>query len=158
VGYSIVRIASPVFYALGHNRIPVAISVATVLVNAALNITLVRVLGYQGLALGTSLAAIFNAGCLLVFLRRRLQGIDGWRIGGSLIRIVVASGVMGIATAAADALGQQWMPGTGLLPQLGRVAMALTAALVVLAAAAHLLGIREFRQGVAAVTRRLGRT
>jgi putative peptidoglycan lipid II flippase len=97
VGYSIVRIASPVFYALGHNRMPVAISVATVLVNAALNITLVRVLGYQGLALGTSLAAIFNAGCLLIFLRRRLQGIGGWRIGGSFIRIVVASGVMGIA-------------------------------------------------------------
>jgi hypothetical protein len=49
------------------------------------------------------------------------------------------------------------MPGNGLMPQLGRLAMTLTAALGVLAAAAHILRIREFRQGLAAVTRRLGR-
>ena len=38
VGYSIVRITSPVFYALGHNRTPVAVSVVAILVNAALNL------------------------------------------------------------------------------------------------------------------------
>ena len=37
VGYSVVRIASPMFYALGRNRTPVIVSVVTVLVNAALN-------------------------------------------------------------------------------------------------------------------------
>ena len=45
VGYSVVRIASPAFYALGQNRTPVIVSIVTVLVNAALNIALVRVLG-----------------------------------------------------------------------------------------------------------------
>ena len=40
--------------ALGKNRIPVVVSVVTVLVNAALNYWLVHVMGYRGLALGTS--------------------------------------------------------------------------------------------------------
>ena len=70
VGYSVVRIASPTFYALGQNRTPVVVSVITVLVNAALNIALVRVMGYRGLALGTSIAALFNATLLFVLLRR----------------------------------------------------------------------------------------
>ena len=61
LGYSIVRIASPTFYALGDSRTPVQISIASVAVNAVLNVVLVRVLGYRGLALGTSIAALVNA-------------------------------------------------------------------------------------------------
>ncbi len=80
VGYSVVRIASPVFYALGENRTPVKVSVATVAVNAALNIVLVRFIGYRGLALGTSVAALFNAALLMFLLRRRLGGLDGRRV------------------------------------------------------------------------------
>ena len=38
---------------------------------------LVRVMGYRGLALGTALAAMFNAGALLWLLRGRLGGLDG---------------------------------------------------------------------------------
>ena len=61
VGYSIVRIVSPAFYALRRSRIPVVASITSVVVNVALNVVLVRVMGYAGLALGTSLAAIVNA-------------------------------------------------------------------------------------------------
>ena len=62
IGYSAVKIASPTFYSLRDSRTPVIVSVLTVAINLVLNITLVRVLGYRGLALGTALAAIFNAG------------------------------------------------------------------------------------------------
>ena len=58
------------------------VSGATVLANALLNIALVRVMGYRGLALGTSIAALFNAALLMVFLRRRLDGIEGGRVAG----------------------------------------------------------------------------
>ena len=42
IGYSIVRIISPTFYAVGRSRIPVMVSAGSVLVNIALNVTLVR--------------------------------------------------------------------------------------------------------------------
>ena len=103
LGYSVVRIASPAFYAFGESRTPVTISFVTVLANAALNFALVNVMGYRGLALGTSIAALLNAGLLLVMLRRRLGGIEGGAIAGALARIAVAAALMGAAAAGADA-------------------------------------------------------
>jgi putative peptidoglycan lipid II flippase len=155
VGYSVVRIASPVFYALGQNRTPVLVSVATVLLNAALNIALVRAMGYRGLALGTSIAALFNATLLLVLLRRRLDGIDGERVAGAFARIAAASALMAAAALAVDAAAARWLPGDALFLQIVRLALAIGGAMAVLAAAAHALHIREFREGLAMVTRKL---
>ena len=157
VGYSVVRIASPVFYALGENRTPVFVSIVTVLVNAALNLALVRGMGYRGLALGTSIAALFNAMVLLVLLRRRLDGIDGGRVADAFLRIVVASVFMAGAAIAAEAAGTRWLPGEALLPQVVRLGLTIGVALAVLAATAHVLHIREFRQGLAMVARRIRR-
>jgi putative peptidoglycan lipid II flippase len=158
VGYSVVRIASPVFYALGQNRTPVMISVATVLANALLNVALVRAMGYQGLALGTSIAALFNAVLLMFFLRRRLAGIDGGRVAGSLVRIVIASAVMGAAAVGANIVAVIWLPGTGLMVQIIRLAATIALAIGVLSVAAYVLRIREFHDGMALVTRRLRMT
>jgi putative peptidoglycan lipid II flippase len=158
VGYSVVRIASPVFYALQQNRTPVIVSVVTVLVNAALNLALVRVMGYRGLALGTSIAALFSAAVLIVLLRRSLDGIEGSRIAGSFARIAVASAVMGVAAVFVDNATAVWLPGDALWVQIGRLAAAIGVSLAVLAAAAHLLHIREFREGVAILARRFRRT
>ena len=154
-GYSIVRIISPVFYALGQNRTPVKVSMATVLVNALLNIALVRVLGYVGLALGTSIAALFNATLLMFFLGRRLDGIEGARVAGSLVRIVIASVAMGAAAVGVDRAATGLMPGTSLLLQISRLSLTITAAVGILAAAAYVLRIREFHEGMTLVTRRL---
>jgi putative peptidoglycan lipid II flippase len=158
VGYSVVRIASPMFYALGRNRIPVIVSVATVLVNAALNYWLVHVMGYRGLALGTSIAAVFNAGTLLFMLRAQLDGLNGGRLFSSLSRITVASAVMGAAAYGADRTLESWIPGTGEALQIVRLAIAIGFSLAVLAGSAWLLRIREFNQGFALVTRRLRRS
>ncbi len=48
LGYSVVRIASPAFYALGQSRVPVAVSFIAVLANAALNVWLVQVMDTAG--------------------------------------------------------------------------------------------------------------
>ena len=158
VGYSIVRIASPVFYALGQNRTPVIVSGITVLANALLNVALVRVMGYRGLALGTSIAALFNATLLMVFLRRRLDGIEGGRVAASLVRILIASAVMGAAALGVERAAAVWMPGTGLLVQIIRLSATIATATGVLAAAAHALRIPEFQEGIALVTRRFRMT
>ena len=155
VGYSVVRIVAPTFYALGQNRIPVVVSIATMLVNAGLNIILVRTVGVRGLALGTSIAAVFNGALLLYLLRRHLGGIEGGRMAASMSRIVIASVLMAVAAAAADAWLPALIPGPGLLPQLVRLSLDIVSALAVLAGAAHLLRIPEFQRGAALVTQGL---
>jgi putative peptidoglycan lipid II flippase len=157
VGYSVVRIASPTFYALGWNRTPVIVSMVTVLLNAGLNIMLVRVLGFRGLALGTSIAAFFNAIALFVLLRHRLGGLDEKRLASSFARIVVASLAMGLAAMAVDRALGSWLPGAALLMQVVRLAATIGAALVVLAGASWLLRLREFTEAAALVSRRFRR-
>jgi putative peptidoglycan lipid II flippase len=157
LAYSVVRIVSPVFYALGRNRTPVVVSIVTVLINAGLNITLVRVLGYRGLALGTSIAALFNATVLLTLLRGHLGGLQEGRLASSFARVAAASAVMGMAASAADGALASVLPGGGVVLQIVRLASTIGIALVVLAVASWLLRIKEFTDAVSLVSNRLRR-
>ena len=156
LGYSIVRIASPTFYALGDSRTPVQVSVAAVLFNAVLNVILARLFGYRGLALGTSVAALFNAAGLLWLLRRRLNGLDDRRILSSFSRIAIASLAMAAAAIIVERPLAQWIGGDAFLSQAFRLTLTIVFALLVLAAAAHVLRIREFRDAIALVWNRGG--
>jgi len=157
LGYSVVRIASPAFYALGQSRVPVVISFIAVLANAALNYVLVQVMGYRGLALGTSIAALLNAVLLLVMLSRRLGGIEGRAIAGALVRIAIAAAVMGAAAVVVHGFLVTQMPGERLAAQIVRMGATIGIALAVLGSAAHLLRVPQFTEGVALVARRLRR-
>lgn len=155
VGYSAVKIATPTFYALRDSRTPVVVSVASVVMNLVLNLTLVRVMGYRGLALGTSLAALFNASLLLLLLNRRLGGLDGARIAAAFTKIVVASLAMGIAAYAVSEGISQLLPGAGLIARLVRVLGAIGAGVAVLGIVARLLRIQEFDDAIRRVGARL---
>jgi putative peptidoglycan lipid II flippase len=157
VGYSVVRIVSPVFYALGANRTPVAVSVCTVLLNATLSVVLVRTrLGLFGLPLATSIAALFNATVLMVLLRGRLRRLEGRRLAGTVLRIVLATGLMGAAAWAVNRGLEGHL--TGSFPgEVVTLTAAIAAGLCVLAASAYALHVREFRLALDAVLRRVRR-
>jgi putative peptidoglycan lipid II flippase len=157
LGYSVVRIVSPVFYALGRSRTPVMISAGSVVANVALNLALVRVMGYRGLALGTSLTALLNAAAQILLIRREIGGIDGRTIAGSFGRVAVASALMGVATAAANWLLPAWLPGDALPLQALRLAWSIGLGLLVLFATAWALRIPELAEVRALVMRRIGR-
>jgi putative peptidoglycan lipid II flippase len=158
LGYSAVKIATPSFYALRDARTPVLVSILAVGTNLVLNITLVQVFGYLGLALGTALAALVNAAVLLVMLRRRLGGLDERRIAVALAKIVVASAVMGFAAwSVEDALATA-LPGSWWVLRAIRVFSAIGVSLVVLAGAARALRIREFDEASRRVLQRLRRS
>jgi putative peptidoglycan lipid II flippase len=144
IGYSAVKIVTPSFYAFRDARTPVMVSMAVVLLNLGLNLALVRVLGYRGLALGTALAALANAAILLWLMRARLGGIDGRRLATALGKISIASLAMGLAAWGAERWLQQIVPGTHWAPRGIRVGAAIAVALIVLAAGARLLRIQEF--------------
>jgi len=154
IGYSAVKIASPSFYSLRDSRTPVIVSVVSVLANLGLNLVLVRVMGYQGLALGTAIAAIFNAGALLWLLRGRLDGLDGRRVGIAFIKIVIASAAMGLAAYLASTWLAARTPDPSLVWQIVNLGAAIGAGLAVLVAFARLLRIAEFDDAITRVLRR----
>jgi putative peptidoglycan lipid II flippase len=114
-------------------------------------------MGFAGLALGTSIAALFNAAALLVLLRRRLRGLHGARLLRSFARVLLASLAMGFAVSLTARTVSPWLPGTALTPQIVRLAAAIGVGLAVLALSAWALRIHEFRQGVSMVLRRFPR-
>ncbi len=154
IGYSAVKIVSPTFYALRDSRTPVMASMVSVAANVVLNVTLVRVLGYRGLALGTALASLLNAALLLWLLRGRLDGLEGRRVATTLLKIAVASLVMaGVAAGAAHGL-ELVLPGTSVAVRALQVFGAIAAGLAALALASRALRIEEFHEAVATVLRR----
>jgi putative peptidoglycan lipid II flippase len=154
VGYSTVKIAVPAFYALQNSRVPVAVSVCSMLVNVALNLILYEVMGYRGLALGTALAALFNASVLLWILRRRLDGLDGRRLATTFLKITAASAIMAVAAWQIDQLLYGLVAGQRAIPRLVRLALTIGSAVAVLALMARILRIGEFAEAVKAVVRR----
>jgi putative peptidoglycan lipid II flippase len=157
IGYSIVRIISPTFYALGRSRVPVMVSAASVVINIALNVTLVRLLGFRGLALGTSITAIVNASVQLFLLRREINGLEGSRIAASFARVIAASAVMGGVTWISYQLMLVVLPGSSLLTQILRLLVTIGASLAALAGVAQVLRIPEFGDARDLVLRRLKR-
>lgn len=155
LGYSAVKIAVPSFYALRDSRTPVLVSVLSVATNLVLNVSLVRVLSYRGLALGTGLAAIVNASVLLWLLRGRLGGIEGRRLAIASAKILLASIVMAAAAYVVQDQLTRWVQTDALVARAVRVGAAILIALVVLAAAARLFRIEEFDEAWRRLRRRV---
>lgn len=156
VGYSAARIASPVFYALQRSRVAVILSTVTIAVNLAFSLILVRWIGFRGLAIATSLAAIVHGVLALVLLRRHLGRIGGGHLAMSFIKIAAASGVMALVVTVATRELSAWAPGAGTGAQLLRLTMAIGAGLIAVGLSAQLLRISEFNEVIDRVRGRLG--
>lgn len=84
------------YWSLQDTLTPMMISLGTVVLNVVLNLALVPVLAHGGLALGNSIASISGMLMLLLFLRRKLGGIQGRSMLKTGGKIVAASIIMGI--------------------------------------------------------------
>ncbi len=157
IGYSAVRLAVPSFYALGTSLTPALVSIGTMVLNVALNLILVEAAGYQGLAMGNAIAALSNAGMLLFLLRGRLGGLDDRVVLDSLVRITIATAIMGAAVWATAHQFEIFWPEPSLVEQLVAVGSEIGVGLIVLGLAARLLRLREFEQAMAQLSRRFRR-
>lgn len=124
-----VRIVVPVFYAMQDTKTPVKIGICAMLLNLILNLALMSPLQHRGLALATSLSAIFNFSCLLFILKRRIAWSDGTRILVSHLKVICASLVMLIP---AYLISEQalWQTGGALGMKVASLSAAMTASVL----------------------------
>ena len=119
--------------------------------NVTLNLTLVRIMGFGGLALGTGLAALVDATLLFIVLRKRLDGIEGRRIAVAFVKIFIASIVMALVAWGAE----QWLsilwPGSRMVHRAVRVGLSVGAGVGTLVVMARLLRLEEFERALASV-------
>jgi putative peptidoglycan lipid II flippase len=93
--YVIVKILNPGFFAREDTKTPVWTALASLIVNIGINLYVVERYGIVGLAGATAVSASLNCLLLYIILHRR-----GWfhftaKLGGRILRQLVAVGVMG---------------------------------------------------------------
>lgn len=94
---SLIPMLARSFYALQDTATPAKISLVAVSLTIVGGLLLSRSLGVEGIALAFSGASIIQMLALLIRLRNRLGDLDDDRILNSIIKIIVASGIMATA-------------------------------------------------------------
>ncbi len=153
--YSAVKVFAPAFYALDLARVALWGSVLGMASNVALNVTLYPVLGYRGVALGTSLAAGANVAVLALAWRSRYGGLGGAGTVRQLGKVLIASAALALtAWLAEHGLARVLPGGKTLAGQLALALVPIAAGGLAYLAAARALGIAELDELRAALRRR----
>lgn len=95
MGFGLREIISRVFYASQDTKTPMVNAGIGMVVNIILNVILSRYFGIGGLALATSIAAIFTTVLLFISLRKKIGPFGMKQISISFLKILFASLVMG---------------------------------------------------------------
>jgi putative peptidoglycan lipid II flippase len=151
--YSAVKVMAPAFYALDRARVPVVGSFVGMAMNVGLNLALYPVLGFRGVALGTSLAAGANLTVLLVAWRREYGGLGGAGLVPQLLRVLAASAVLAVVAWGTARGLEAVLPPGGLWRQAAVGLGPVVAGAAVYFAVARWLGVAELGEVVAALRR-----
>lgn len=96
LGIGLREVLSRVFYAFQDTKTPMISGAIGILLNIVLNLILSRFLGIGGLALATSLSAVFTALLMLISLRKKIGSLGIKHMGFTFLKTILASLVMAV--------------------------------------------------------------
>jgi len=149
------RVLTVAFYSLRDIWTPVKVGAVKLAVNAALSWALMGPLGHTGIALASTLAALVQAGWLVVAFARREPGLVA---GGEILRSLAQAAAAALAMGAVCFWILPFLPGgeRGKLVLGLRVFGAIVIGAAVHFAIARLSGSPEAALFLRALSRRLG--
>jgi putative peptidoglycan lipid II flippase len=155
--YSWLKIVQPAFYAMDKRWIPMMVSFLSVALNFFLNWYFVRVLGLgvESLALTTSLIALINFALLYLFLKKLVPSIKTALILDTLWRCAIAALVMGSLCYLANKYLLHDLSSMMLILRWLIVGAVIGAVAVVYFGLCYVLGVREARDCIGMVLRRI---
>ena len=141
--YSGIKIIAPAFYSLQDTKTPAKIGIYSMILNTVLNLLLMGPLQHGGLALATSIAALFNVALLIYYLRKRLGLMGGKKILRSTLKMALAALAMGIITY----LGREnfYYNSDPLLIRMFVLAACISIGMLVYALLSHFMRNEEWR-------------
>jgi putative peptidoglycan lipid II flippase len=162
--FSIFMLVLKVFYSMQDTRTPMIVAAIIIGFNIALDFIYfysfeTDVMKVASLALGNSTAYFIGAIVVWIVLRRRMGGsLDGRRISISLVKICLASALMGVACWGTATLVQKWVGVEDFGGLLLQVVLSIVAASAVYVIASLLLKSEEMRALKNLLTRFLKRS
>jgi putative peptidoglycan lipid II flippase len=140
--YVLVKVLTPNFFARKDTRTPVYTAAASLVVTVGLNFALVPVLGVVGLALAGAVGAWANIVMLSVVLARRGFFRLPPRVVGRLLRIALASAVMGACLWALMQMLAPWLAGA-MIMRLAAIGAIIGLSLITYGASTVALGVLD---------------
>ena len=142
--YAAIKVLAPAFYALNDSRTPMIVSLCSILINYGAASAMVRTgtLGHAGLAMATSVVALFNFATLFWILRGKIGGIHGRALLRSVIQITLASAIMGLVIAASSQGVQAWL-GARRLARLADLSISIPLGVAVFYSMCRMLKVAE---------------
>jgi putative peptidoglycan lipid II flippase len=109
LGFILIKVLAPGFYARQDTRTPVRIGIIAMLANIGFNLALVFPLAHAGLALATALSGYLNAGLLYRGLRQQevYRPREGW--GALALRVAFANLLMAAVLWLGAGQLEQWL-------------------------------------------------
>jgi len=117
LGFSMVKVAAPAYFAREDTRTPFRIAVVTVALNIVLSLSLFKVAGHVGVAFATTTASVVQAYLLLRGTIRRGLYRPGRDFAKFFAKVIVATAVMVALLVATSPSASDWLHMT----VLGRV-------------------------------------
>ena len=154
--FSAFQLITRTFYATQDSRTPALVNIGGAIVTIAVDVALVRAIGWDvpGLALGHAASYVATTAVGLVVLRPKLGSLDGRRVGRTIARAVPAAAVTALV-AWLVAAGVAEVVDTDLVVwRLVQVVLAVAAGVGTYLAAALMSDIEEVDEVVGAVRRR----
>jgi len=142
VAYASIKVVAPAFYALGRTRVPLIASVSAVTANLIWNALTFRRFGHVGLAVGTSIAALVNAGVLVYAFEKQIGGFVTRALLLPFAKILVAAVVMAAAVWLASSRVEQ-LPAAGTVGSAIKTFVPIAVGIGVYFGTARLLRLQE---------------
>ncbi len=156
--YAGMKVLAPAFYAIGRRNTPMLISFVSIAVNYGLNSLFTRLgYGHRGLALSTGIVALCNFLLLYFFMWRHVTRLETKRLLVALAKIFLASDALGLVCWGAKWLLLERWDTMGLFMRISALGLTIGVSLAAFCAVASMLGLREMRDVLGAVRRRLSR-
>ena len=134
------------FYSSGDTRTPAVIAIGVVASNIAINLVLMRIIGFRSFPLAASVTQFANFAILFLILRRRTGGLEGRYLAGITLR-TLAAGLLAGAIAFGCARGiEHFLPTRRILHQAAQVFIAGGAGVLAYYGLALLFRITEVKQ------------
>ena len=156
--YAGMKVLAPAFYAIGRRKTPMMVSFIAMGVNFGLNSYFTRHgYGHRGLALSTGCVALTNFGLLYWFMRREIVTMETRRLLVTLVKVFLASDALALVCWGGKWLLLERWQTMGLLLRISALGLTILLALAAFCAVAAMLRLREMRDLLDAVRRKLSR-
>ena len=156
--YAGMKVLAPAFYALDRRRTPMYVSFFSIAMNYGLNSLFVRLgWGHEGLAMSTGCVALTNFALLYWFMRREIGRLNTKRLLVTLAKVFLATDALAFVCLGCDWLFlSRWLEMSFFLKALS-LGLTIFLSLAAFIAVANVLKLREMRDVLDAVNRKLSR-